>query len=130
MIPFFRVLLSFISVIVIFTLYGINIEHGDANAGSMYGVIAIVPTFFIVLTSYFLYYVFDLVTKNNRLNKLKSYIHLTLFIALTWLDPKGAIYPLLIISLVDILIVNVLYLYNHNRLTILANRPVNRAKRL
>jgi hypothetical protein len=111
---FLRFLTSYLSIIVVCIIYGTNLEHGDSNAGSMYGVIALVPAFFITAVSLLLYFIFDCYV-TTKLNQLKSGMHLILMLSLFGISPAKPLYLLIIISTVTILIVNLLFIF-YNRL--------------
>jgi|SRR5215217_1297892 len=100
-----RTVLSFIAIVIAFTIYGTYREHGDTNAGGMYGLIAIVPGAVVSLMSYLLYYVVQLNT-HYKTATLKIYVHLILGTVLIWLDPKGAMFMILVLGLVIILVIN------------------------
>lgn len=104
---FKKSIIAFLFLIIVYLVYGINHEHGDANAGSMYPLV-FAPHFLIIsLLSYALYFIADQLTMKTRWNFLKSVIHLILAVGLIWFDTNRDLVVVLP-TLMTILIVNLL----------------------
>ncbi|MDB5285257.1 MAG: hypothetical protein JWR05_206 [Mucilaginibacter sp.] len=108
---FKKSIIAFPFLIIVYLVYGINTEHGDANAGSMYPLV-FAPHFVIIsLLSYALYFIADQLIMKTRWNFLKNVIHLILGVGLIWFDSKRDLVVVLP-TLITILIVNLLsFLY-------------------
>jgi hypothetical protein len=113
--PLIKFFSSLISILIFIVAYGTRVEHGDSNAGANYGIISILPALIITLISISLYYVFDLLTDSKKFNWLKMYVHLILFAALPFLKPNELLFPLLIISLSAILLINLVFYFIYNQ---------------
>ena len=91
----------------VFLVYGINHEHGDSNAGSMYPIAFALPGLTFTVASYSLYFYTDKLTSNSKLNVLKNFAHLILVISFFAFPDKGA-FVVISLTLGTILAVNLL----------------------
>src|SRR5689334_22440961 len=103
-----RTLIAFLTIIIVFTVYGTYREHGDANSGSMYGLIAIFPAAIISTVSYLLYYILDSTSPDTEWNSRKNYVHLTIGFVLIFLNPQNAIFMIIVFGLFIILAINIM----------------------
>jgi len=72
-----RVLIVMPVLYIVFIYIGTNKEHGDINAGSMYGF-ALFPSIPILVICYIIYVLFDRLIKNTLLNIFKNISHFIL----------------------------------------------------
>lgn len=107
-----KTLIALPCLVIVFLVYGINHEHGDSNAGSMYPLVFAVHFSIASVISYILYVITDRITYNNRTNILKNFIHLILWFGLVWLHGKAVV---LVISLTlpTLLAVNLVGMLNN-----------------
>jgi hypothetical protein len=102
---FRKSLIAFPFLIVVFLVYGINHEHGDSNAGSMYPLVFAIHYIAISIVSYMLYVITDRITNTRKLNFIKNFVHLILFIGLLFFSNKAISIPLLL-TLPTLLLIN------------------------
>lgn len=94
----------------VFLVYGINHEHGDSNAGSMYPIAFALPGLGFTVVSYILYFYTDKLTCNSKLNVLKNFVHLILVISFFAFHDKGA-FVVISLTLTTILAVNLIMIF-------------------
>jgi hypothetical protein len=107
-----KTLIALPCLVLVFLVYGINYEHGDSNAGSMYPLAFAVHFSIASVISYILYVITDRITYNSRINILKNFIHLILWFGLAWLHSKAVV---LVVSLTlpTLLAVNLVGMLNN-----------------
>ncbi len=86
-------------------VYGINHEHGDINAGSMYPLVFIVPGMMMAFSSYILYFLFDRLTQGQGANFLKNFIYFPLVLGMYLFDIPSIVF---ILTLATTILINLI----------------------
>jgi len=106
-----RLIIALPFLIMVYLVFGINDEHGDINAGSMYPLVWIIPGAIISSVSYILYFLTDKLTQNKKYNFLKLFGHLILGISLLWMNE--GLFVVTALTLPAILLINLVIIFYH-----------------
>ena len=94
----------------VFLVYGVNHEHGDTNAGSMYPLVFAVQYFILSILSYILFFIIDKLTAQTKWNSLKNFVHLILGLGLIWFQ-SPIVVLIAVLTLPTLLIVNLITVF-------------------
>jgi hypothetical protein len=100
-------LIAFPPLFFLFLIYGINREHRDYNAGSMYPLVFAIHYIGLTVMSYILYFVTDRLTYNTKFNPIKNFVHLILGFCL-FFNSNQVLMMLLSLTLPMILAINLI----------------------
>lgn len=97
-------LIAFPILTLVFIIIGTEKEHGDSNAGLMYGFYAFYA-FVVSFVCYLLYHLTDVNTQHSKWNVIKYFGHLIFAVELFWITNRQYFF-LISVTLVTLTAIN------------------------